>query len=602
MGNELLEFLSQRNFEMETKHQLAHKIVTNPIQKDFDTMFQFLYHCIDPSYRFQKKMDVEVPPLLKQLRYPFEKHISKSALGAVGGNNWSTFLGLLHWMMSLAKMMEQYSTGVYDKACIEAGFDVSADRITFEFLSDAYKEWLSMDEEDEGEEEAQQRRLQPHVERMAAKFDVANQVNLEQVKQLEVESKTLQEQIDELSKSAPKLAKLDETIKILEEDRAKFEAYNASMDAKVEKYANRADLLQQEIEKYEQELQEAEDERSELQRRVDEQGLSVQDIDRMNSERERLQKGVETTSLRLEESKDRASKKEAETGGKLDELESVVQRFNSLGYQVGIIPSHAANANGHDYDLQLRINAGPDFSASQHGAPLETSDRLLADPVSGYQPHHLLAHDLRATKKALQDLRKVVSERRNQMLEEDMVKMEMLDKTKEALDDKYAELEGLGHRARAAQEEFEGTREVVQAQHMASESKVESLEKELGKMRKGVKESVEMMVGREMGVNLEYVFPMLGSLWDELGADFLAFRYEQLGIRAAALREDMHTELERMLNDVIKFKIHVQTSLEKHEGFVAQEVEREIEEQQQWAAEGGDEDMDEDVDMEELED
>ncbi|KAK1811206.1 kinetochore-associated Ndc80 complex subunit ndc80 [Friedmanniomyces endolithicus] len=580
MGNELLEFLSQRNFEMETKHQLAHKIVTNPIQKDFDTMFQFLYHCIDPSYRFQKKMDVEVPPLLKQLRYPFEKHISKSALGAVGGNNWSTFLGLLHWMMSLAKMMEQYSTGVYDEACIEAGFDVSADRITFDFLSDAYKEWLSMDEEDEGEEEAQ-RRLQPHVERMAAKFEQANEANLEQVKQLEAESKALQEQIDELSKSAPKLAKLDETIKILEEDRAKFEAYNASMDAKVEKYATRADLLQQEIEKYEQELQEAEDERSELQRRVDEQGLSVQDIDRMNSERERLQKGVEMTSLRLEESKDRASKKEAETGGKLDELESVVQRFNSLGYQVGIIPSHVANANGHDYDLQLRINAGPDFSASQHGAPLEVSDRLLADPASGYQPHHLLAHDLRATKKALQDLRKLVSERRNQMLEEDMVKMEMLDKTKEALDDKYAELEGLGHRARAAQEEFEGTREVVQAQHMASEAKVESLEKELGKMRKGVKESVEMMVGREMGVNLEY---------------------EQLGIRAAALREDMHTELERMLNDVIKFKIHVQTSLVKHEGFVAQEVEREIEEQQQWAGEGREEDGDEDVMMEDEED
>ncbi|TKA75472.1 hypothetical protein B0A55_04570 [Friedmanniomyces simplex] len=574
MGNELLEFLSQRNFEMETKHQLAHKIVTNPIQKDFDTMFQFLYHCIDPSYRFQKKMDVEVPPLLKQLRYPFEKNISKSALGAVGGNNWSTFLGLLHWMMSLAKMMEQYSTGVYDEACIEAGYDVSADRITFEFLSDAYKEWLSMDEEEEGEEEAQQR-LQPHVDRMAAKFEQANQANLEQVKQLEAESKALQEQIDELSKSAPKLAKLDETIKILEEDRAKFENYNASMGAKVEKYTNRAELLQQEFEKYEQELQEAEDERKELQRRVDEQGLSVQDIDRMNSERERLQKGVETASQRLEESKDRTAKKEAETGGKLDELESVVQRFNSLGYQVGIIPSHAQNAEGYDYELQLRISAGPDFSASQHGT---SSDRLLAEPQSGYQPHHLLAHDLRATKKALQDLRKLVSERRNQMLEEDMVKMEMLDKTKEALDDKYAELEGLGHRARAAQEEFEGTREIVQAQFMASEAKIESLEKELGKMRKGVQESVEVMVGREMGVKLEY---------------------EQLGIRAGALREELHTELERMLNEVIRFKIHIQSSLEKQEEFVAQEVEKEVEEQQQWADEGGE--GDEDMRMDDME-
>lgn len=42
----------------------------------------------------------------------------------------------------------------------------------------------------------------------------------------------------------------------------------------------------------------------------------------------------------------------------------------------------------------------------------------------------------------------------------------------------------------------------------------------------------------------------------------------------------MHTELERMLNDIIKFKIHVQGSLEAYEDFVAQEVERECQEQE----------------------
>lgn len=36
-----------------------------------------------------------------------------------------------------------------------------------------------------------------------------------------------------------------------------------------------------------------------------------------------------------------------------------------------------------------------------------------------------------------------------------------------------------------------------------------------------------------------------------------------------------------MLNDVIKFKIHIQGSLEAYEEFVAQEVEREVEEQDQ---------------------
>lgn len=50
-------------------------------------------------------------------------------------------------------------------------------------------------------------------------------------------------------------------------------------------------------------------------------------------------------------------------------------------------------------------------------------------------------------------------------------------------------------------------------------------------------------------------------------------------LKCATLREELHTELERMLNDIIKFKIHVQESLEAYEEFVASEVEHEVEEQ-----------------------
>lgn len=70
-------------------------------------------------------------------------------------------------------------------------------------------------------------------------------------------------------------------------------------------------------------------------------------------------------------------------------------------------------------------------------------------------------------------------------------------------------------------------------------------------------------------------------------------RYEQLTLRSSAIREELHTELERMLNDIIKFKVHIQTSLEGYEEFVAQEVERECEEQEaaelEEARVGGDE-------------
>ena len=54
-------------------------------------------------------------------------------------------------------------------------------------------------------------------------------------------------------------------------------------------------------------------------------------------------------------------------------------------------------------------------------------------------------------------------------------------------------------------------------------------------------------------------------------------RFEQLTLKANALREELHTEVEKMLNDIIKFKIHVQKSLEDYEGFVVREVEQELE-------------------------
>ena len=93
---------------------------------------------------------------------------------------------------------------------------------------------------------------------------------------------------------------------------------------------------------------------------------------------------------------------------------------------------------------------------------------------------------------------------------------------------------------------------------MASDAQIEKLEKELARMRTTLTESVQLMEQREMNTNLEY---------------------EQLTLRAASLREELHTEVERILNDIIKFKVHVQKSLEDYEQFVAEEVEKECDEE-----------------------
>ena len=50
-------------------------------------------------------------------------------------------------------------------------------------------------------------------------------------------------------------------------------------------------------------------------------------------------------------------------------------------------------------------------------------------------------------------------------------------------------------------------------------------------------------------------------------------------LRANTLREELHTEIEKILNDVIKFKVHVQQNLENYEAFVDQEVKAELDDE-----------------------
>lgn len=461
IGQEMLDYLTKNNFELEMKHVLSQNSLKSPTQKDFNLIFQWLYHRIDPAYRFQKGIDAEVPPILKQLRYPFEKNITKSQIAAVGGQNWSTFLGMLHWMMQLAQMLDRYEIGEYDAACAEAGIDVSGDRIIFKFLSEAYRDWLQVDDGDEENDDAD-KLLVPHIEAMAAEFEKGNQRYSEELEMLEAEHLALSKKLEEAAKSAPDLAKVEKHIQILEDDKRKFEEYNANVEGKVEKYESRIKFLNEEIERTESELREAELEKKNLQESVDRQGITVLDIDRMNTERERLQKGVEATSIRLEEVKKKAGERETEANRTLEDLERMVEKYNSLCYQIGLIPSSASNAKGFEFESHLATSSVSPFSSSQHGAPQHGNvDRLLADQGTGYHPANLLKLDLRgAVKSRLISLRKEIGERRTVAIDADMKNHELLDSIKEAIDDKRSEVEALEHRVRAAEEEFEKTKEV----------------------------------------------------------------------------------------------------------------------------------------------
>lgn len=464
MANELLDYFTKNNFEMESQISLTSKSLTSPTQKEFQTMFIWLYKRIDPAYIFQKSMDNEIPALLKLLRYPYEKSITKSQIAAVGGNNWHTFLGMLHWIMQLANMMDSYARGDFDYAAAEAGKDTNADRVVWNFLSASYRDWL--DAPQDGNEDEADAIMERHTEQMASQFKHINKDLLEDVEMLEAEKKALTEQIEELERGAERSRQLDNKLEILKGDTTNYESWNTKVEGKIKKYADKVSRLEESLNELEKEIEDAEKEKSGYQEAISQQGITVQDLDRMSTETDRLENARKLTRERLDEAKARVAEKEAEASRKLDELERLVEKYNAMCYKIQLIPSTALNAKGVEYELSLAVNSeSADFLSSQMGmsrsANQEPDLRLLRDATTGYLPHQLLNLDLRGVvKNNIVSLRKSVSERRNRALEEDMKNHEMLDGVKEAMDEKRAEVEGLEHRIRAAEEEFERTREV----------------------------------------------------------------------------------------------------------------------------------------------
>ena len=240
--------------------------------------------------------------------------------------------------------------------------------------------------------------MAPHIEIMATEFEHGNKEYLEELQILEAENQALQRQIDELGRTMPDIAEVETAAEILKGDIDKFEDYSAKCRVKTEKYTNMIEVLRKEIAEKEKEAADAQTERDELQHAVDKQGITTSQIDHMNTERERLQKGVETATVRLDDLRKKLAEMELETGTKLEDLERAIDKYHSLAYNTGLIPASARNAHGEDLELRLTIDPQPAFSSSQLGTSLhlkspdtEQPSRLLSAPTAGYQAHEILS-------------------------------------------------------------------------------------------------------------------------------------------------------------------------------------------------------------------
>lgn len=490
ISQQILEYLLNNGFEMDTKHTLSPTALKSPMQKDFIMIFQWLYHRLDPHYRFQKGIEHEVLPILKSIRYPYASSITKSQLAAVGSPNyWPVFLGILHWMMELIETMDRFGSGDFDEAAT-CEVDVRADRITFRYLTRCYAAWLV--ENDDHEE---------YLQEMAAAFEERQSEYTEELSVLEQENESFKKQLKELNDGVEPLKELEDTRILLELDKKKFTDYIERLDLRIKRSIETNEKLRAECAAAEKELEMVEREKATLQEAVDRQGLTPADIDHMNTEREKLSKGLSAIAQKIMESKMRLAEREAEAQSKLEALERAITRYNSLAYQIGIIPSSTPAANGKEFELSIVPLSEPPSSQSE-------SDKLLFDATTGYQPANLLSRDLRNDiKPALIKFRQEIGVRIHEAQDESIKTQELIERISEQLADKHEEVDTLHARVSSALEEYQELKETMSAEGNASNAEIEKLEKELAGMRLGMRDGVLALEQRMQSVTIEYVAP-----------------------------------------------------------------------------------------------
>lgn len=490
ISQQVLEYLLQNGFELDMKHSLSPTALKSPMQKDFILIFQWLYHRLDPHYRFQKGIEHEVLPILKSIRYPYASSITKSQLTAVGSANaWPIFLGMLHWMLELIQTIERFQSGEFDEAAAAEGVDVGADRIIFRYLTRCYAAFLV--ENDDHEE---------YLQEMAASFEDRQSGYGEELSLLEAENEQLKKQLKELDDGVEPLKTLEETRALLDNDKKKFIDYIERLEARIGKLTATNEKLKGECATADKELESVEREKSSLQEAVDRQGLTPADIDRMNTEREKLSKGLSAIAQKITEGKMKLAEREAEAQSKLEALERAVTRYNSLAYQIGIIPASTPAAAGKEFELSIVPLSEPPSSSQSE------SNKLLLDATTGFQPAHLLSRDLRHDiKPALAKLRQEIGVRIHEAQDESIKTQESIERISEQLADKREEVDTLHARVNSAHEEYQELKETMSAEGNASNAEIEKLEKELAGMRLGMRDGVLALEQRMQSVTIEYV-------------------------------------------------------------------------------------------------
>ncbi|KAK1232719.1 kinetochore-associated Ndc80 complex subunit ndc80 [Marasmius sp. AFHP31] len=265
--------------------------LTNVTGKDYRTIFEHLVEMINPMClpeEHTKFEDVFIPTL-KALRYPYVSALDNKWLAAPASmHSWPSLLGVLHWLVEVCKMIQEYFDSghptLQDPSLVPEEFDDPNHHaaLALDYYQECYLMWL--DHVDEFVEANQQ------LEERYARKNERSQQELDSLTNQLFEAMT---ELKKLTDSPAPIAKEEDHNKTLNVDSEKMQRILQRYDAKRTKQMENIAEEKNEIARLDQLLTSSKTELARLQKIVDEQNLSPEEVHRMNSDHENLQRNLE---------------------------------------------------------------------------------------------------------------------------------------------------------------------------------------------------------------------------------------------------------------------------------------------------------------------
>ncbi|RLV90894.1 putative kinetochore protein NDC80 [Spathaspora sp. JA1] len=332
---EIHSFLNENRFEMESGIKLSESTLKAPTQKEFIGMFTFLMRIQNPTYKFIKSPDSEIFTALKLMNYPYIDSISRSQIGAVGGQNWPTFLGVLYWLVTRNLKLLR----------ITEGDEVPEDE---DRLHDQYHGYITSKYSNflrEQEDGSVERELQEQLDQMKiSTIQKTQQYNQDKVI---IQQETVQLEADGKIIETAEI-KADELFRDFHALKNYIESREATKPKRDEILVNleRATIDEHNL------LEQSRREVIELQLQLEQLGISKESVEKLHMDRNHADRAYEIAETQYNELKERSDRVYDQLTREVLGLEETVTRLN---FQVQIFDPNFQLSLNKDIDTPIAL-------------------------------------------------------------------------------------------------------------------------------------------------------------------------------------------------------------------------------------------------------